>query len=87
MDGMPSFFGREMLRLSARRMSQSKATRSPLPMPSLHNATGRGLMYVIPMKNCAFFARHGIDDEEEVLFRRLHSGAPDPVEVTLAWSQ
>ena len=36
---------------------------------------GRMLMYVIAMKNCAFFARHGVHDEEETLGQRFYIDA------------
>lgn len=32
-------------------------------------------MYVIRMKNCAFFARHGVHDEEEMLGQRFYVDA------------
>ncbi|MBN9271212.1 MAG: dihydroneopterin aldolase, partial [Mesorhizobium sp.] len=32
-------------------------------------------MYVIRMKNCAFFARHGVLDEEETLGQRFYVDA------------
>lgn len=32
-------------------------------------------MYVIRMKNCAFFARHGVHDEEETLGQRFYVDA------------
>ena len=32
-------------------------------------------MYVIRMKNCAFFARHGVHDEEERLGQRFYVDA------------
>jgi 7,8-dihydroneopterin aldolase/epimerase/oxygenase len=32
-------------------------------------------MYVIRMKNCAFFARHGVHDEEEALGQRFYVDA------------
>ena len=32
-------------------------------------------MYVIRMKNCAFFARHGVFDEEEMLGQRFYVDA------------
>jgi 7,8-dihydroneopterin aldolase/epimerase/oxygenase len=32
-------------------------------------------MYTIHMKNCAFFARHGVHDEEEVLGQRFYVDA------------
>lgn len=32
-------------------------------------------MYVIRMKNCAFFARHGVRDEEETLGQRFYVDA------------
>ena len=32
-------------------------------------------MYLIRMKNCAFFARHGVHDEEEVLGQRFYVDA------------
>ena len=32
-------------------------------------------MYVIRMKNCAFFARHGVHDEEERLGQRIYVDA------------
>lgn len=32
-------------------------------------------MYVIKMKNCAFFARHGVLDEEETLGQRFYVDA------------
>ena len=32
-------------------------------------------MYVIAMKNCAFFARHGVHDEEETLGQRFYVDA------------
>ena len=32
-------------------------------------------MYVIHMKNCAFFARHGVHDEEEFLGQRFYVDA------------
>ena len=33
------------------------------------------MMYVIRMKNCAFFARHGLHDEEERLGQRFYVDA------------
>lgn len=33
------------------------------------------MMYVIAMKNCAFFARHGVHDEEETLGQRFYVDA------------
>jgi dihydroneopterin aldolase len=33
------------------------------------------MMYVIRMKNCAFFARHGVLDEEEALGQRFYVDA------------
>ena len=48
-------------------------------------------MYVICMKNCAFFARHGVHDEEEALGHRFPNapaaGVLHHVEVTVAWPQ
>jgi dihydroneopterin aldolase len=32
-------------------------------------------MYLIRMKNCAFFARHGVHDEEEMLGQRFYVDA------------
>lgn len=32
-------------------------------------------MYVIRMRNCAFFARHGVHDEEEMLGQRFYVDA------------
>jgi dihydroneopterin aldolase len=32
-------------------------------------------MYVIRLKNCAFFARHGVLDEEETLGQRFYDAA------------
>ncbi|MGB8818880.1 MAG: dihydroneopterin aldolase [Rhizobiaceae bacterium] len=32
-------------------------------------------MYTIHMKNCAFFARHGVHDEEEILGQRFYVDA------------
>lgn len=37
-------------------------------------------MYVIRMKNCAFFARHGVLDEEETLGQRFYVDAALTVE-------
>ena len=37
-------------------------------------------MYVIRMKNCAFFARHGVLDEEETLGQRFYVDAELTVE-------
>ena len=37
-------------------------------------------MYVIRMKNCAFFARHGVHDEEEALGQRFYVDAALTVE-------
>ena len=37
-------------------------------------------MYVIRMKNCAFFARHGVLDEEEALGQRFYVDAELTVE-------
>lgn len=37
-------------------------------------------MYVIRMKNCAFFARHGVRDEEETLGQRFYVDAELTVE-------
>lgn len=37
-------------------------------------------MYVIRMKNCAFFARHGVHDEEEMLGQRFYVDAVLTVE-------
>ncbi|MCT7375599.1 dihydroneopterin aldolase [Chelativorans salis] len=37
-------------------------------------------MYVIRMKNCAFFARHGVRDEEETLGQRFYVDAELAVE-------
>lgn len=37
-------------------------------------------MYVIRMKNCAFFARHGVHDEEERLGQRFYVDAVLSVE-------
>ncbi|MBZ9993816.1 dihydroneopterin aldolase [Mesorhizobium sp. BH1-1-4] len=37
-------------------------------------------MYVIRMKNCAFFARHGVLDEEEALGQRFYVDASLTVE-------
>ncbi|TIU05488.1 MAG: dihydroneopterin aldolase, partial [Mesorhizobium sp.] len=37
-------------------------------------------MYVIRMKNCAFFARHGVLDEEETLGQRFYVDAALSVE-------
>ncbi|MCT8998493.1 dihydroneopterin aldolase [Chelativorans intermedius] len=37
-------------------------------------------MYVIRMKNCAFFARHGVHDEEETLGQRFYVDAELAVE-------
>lgn len=39
-------------------------------------------MYVIRMKNCAFFARHGVLDEEETLGQRFYVDAALTVEPT-----
>lgn len=39
-------------------------------------------MYVIHMKNCAFFARHGVLDEEEALGQRFYVDATLTVEPT-----
>ncbi len=33
------------------------------------------MMYTIRMKNCAFFARHGVHDEEETLGQRFYVDA------------
>lgn len=33
------------------------------------------MIYVIRMKNCAFFARHGVHDEEETLGQRFYVDA------------
>lgn len=38
------------------------------------------MMYVIRMKNCAFFARHGVHDEEERLGQRFYVDAVLTVE-------
>lgn len=38
------------------------------------------MMYVIRMKNCAFFARHGVLDEEETLGQRFYVDAELTVE-------
>ncbi|HWK67074.1 MAG TPA: dihydroneopterin aldolase [Rhizobiaceae bacterium] len=37
-------------------------------------------MYLIRMKNCAFFARHGVHDEEEMLGQRFYVDAVLTVE-------
>jgi len=37
-------------------------------------------MYLIRMKNCAFFARHGVHDEEEMLGQRFYVDAELAVE-------
>jgi 7,8-dihydroneopterin aldolase/epimerase/oxygenase len=37
-------------------------------------------MYLIRMKNCAFFARHGVHDEEEMLGQRFYVDAELTVE-------
>ncbi|CAN7715327.1 dihydroneopterin aldolase [Mesorhizobium sp. LjNodule214] len=37
-------------------------------------------MYIIRMKNCAFFARHGVLDEEETLGQRFYVDAALTVE-------
>lgn len=37
-------------------------------------------MYMIRMKNCAFFARHGVHDEEETLGQRFYVDAELTVE-------
>lgn len=37
-------------------------------------------MYVIRLKNCAFFARHGVHDEEEALGQRFYVDAVLDVE-------
>lgn len=37
-------------------------------------------MYLIRMKNCAFFARHGVHDEEETLGQRFYVDAELTVE-------
>ncbi len=37
-------------------------------------------MYVIRMKNCAFFARHGVLDEEETLGQRFYVDAAPTVD-------
>lgn len=44
---------------------------------------------LIRMENCAFLARHGEHDEEEMLGERfcVDAGVLDHVEVTVAWSQ
>ncbi len=39
-------------------------------------------MYVIRMKNCAFFARHGVLDEEEALGQRFYVDATLTVDPT-----
>ena len=43
-------------------------------------------MYVIRMKNCAFFARHGVHDEEEALGQRFYVDAALTVSVNAARS-
>jgi dihydroneopterin aldolase len=39
-----------------------------------------GMIYTITMQNCAFFARHGVMDEEEVLGQRFFVDAELDVE-------
>src|SRR5690606_31168556 len=43
-------------------------------------AEGRMMRYTIRMKNCAFFARHGLFDEEERLGQRFYVDAELEVE-------
>lgn len=44
-------------------------------------------MYQIRMKNCAFFARHGVFDEEEMLGQRFYVDATLTVDPGLALEQ
>jgi 7,8-dihydroneopterin aldolase/epimerase/oxygenase len=41
-------------------------------------------MYVIHMKNCAFFARHGVHDEEERMGQRFYVDAKLSVDAGIA---